>query len=206
MTVGARFARAATKLVLRNPRLWRLLRAPLRAQFDRLAPQWDELRDPRHLAAFERALDEVGEPPRRALDLGTGTGAAAFVIARQFPTTEVIGVDLADAMLAAARRKTPPDLAARVRFERADAAQLPYESESFDLVALANMIPFFDELARVAAPGATAIFSFSSGAETPIYVPPARLRDELARRGFTDFAEFAAAKGTSLLARKPRAA
>ena len=54
------------------------------------------------------------------------------------------------------------------------------------------MIPFFDELARVLAPGGCALFAFSVGAETPIYVPPERLRAELAARGFTDFADFAA--------------
>jgi predicted methyltransferase len=66
------------------------------------------------------------------------------------------------------------------------------------------MIPFFDELARVLLPGGRALFAFSGGAGTPIYVPPERLRNELERRGFTEFAEFDAARGTALLARKAR--
>ena len=105
-------------------------------------------------------------------------------------------------MLAAARSSTPPHLDDRIRFELADAAGLPYDDGAFDLVTLANMIPFFDELARVTAPGGALVFSFSGGAETPIYVPAARLRAELERRGFSDFAEFSAGRGTSLLARK----
>jgi hypothetical protein len=64
------------------------------------------------------------------------------------------------------------------------------------------MIPFFDELARVTAPGGAVVFSFSGGAATPIYVAPARLREELGSRGFTDFADFAAGQGTALVARK----
>jgi hypothetical protein len=64
------------------------------------------------------------------------------------------------------------------------------------------MIPFFDELARVVKPGGQALFAFSMGAGTPIYVPAERLRTELGRRGFTEFAEFAAGNGTALLARK----
>jgi hypothetical protein len=64
------------------------------------------------------------------------------------------------------------------------------------------MIPFFDELARVVAPGGQLLFAFSGGAETPIYVPPERLRNELGRRGFTEFAEFEAGRGNALLARK----
>jgi predicted methyltransferase len=66
------------------------------------------------------------------------------------------------------------------------------------------MIPFFDELTRVLTPGGHALFAFSGGAGTPIYVPFERLREELDRRGFVDFAEFEAGTGTALLARKPQ--
>jgi hypothetical protein len=58
----------------------------------------------------------------------------------------------------------------------------------------------------VLAPGGQALFAFSSGASTPIYVPLETLRAELSRRGFTEFAEFAPGRGNALLARKgPRA-
>jgi len=109
-------------------------------------------------------------------------------------------------MLAEARRKTSPELAERIRFENGDASALPFADGSFELVAHANMIPFFDELARVLAPGGQALFAFSFGRETPIYVTPERLKEELRRRGFTEFAEFAAGQGTALLARKEIAA
>ena len=160
------------------------------------------MRDPAHLQPYEAALVAVDPAPARALDLGTGTGEGAFAIARRFPRAEVVGVDLADAMLAEAARKTPPEVAERVRFENGDASALAFSDASFDLVAHANMIPFFDELARVIAPGGQAVFAFSLGPGTPIYVPPERLRQELVRRGFTEFAEFAAGNGTALLARK----
>ncbi len=109
-------------------------------------------------------------------------------------------------MVEQARRKIPPGLAGRVRFEVADASRLPYEDGAFDLVGLSNMIPFFDELARVTAPGGTVVIAFSSGADTPIYVPSERLRAELSRRGFSEFADFEAGNGTALLARKAKAA
>ena len=199
-TLGRRFARVATNAVVRRPRLWRLFRGPMRRQFDGLAPVWDSMRSAGHLAAFEQALGAVPAPPARVLDLGTGTGLAAFELARCFPEAEVVGVDLAGGMIAEARRKTPPELAGRVRFEQGDASKLPYEDASFDLVSLANMIPFFDELERLVAPGGSAVFSFSSGPTTPIYVPVERLREELGRRGFTDFAEFGADPATAFLA------
>jgi SAM-dependent methyltransferase len=200
--LGQKFARLSTNAVLRSPRLWRFFRPLVRKQFDVIAGDWDTMRDPTHLAPYEAALAAVDPAPARALDLGTGTGQGAFAIARRFPGTEVVGVDLADRMLAEASRKTPPELAERVEFENGDASSLRFPDASFDLVAHANMIPFFDELARVLAPGGQAVFAFSGGPGTPIYVPPERLRQELARRGFTEFAEFAAGKGTALLARK----
>jgi SAM-dependent methyltransferase len=198
-----RFARLTTDIVVRRPRLWFLLRAPTRFQFDRLAPQWDEIRSSETAyAPYEAALEQVDPPPKHALDLGTGTGGAAFAIARRFPKTEVTGVDLAERMIELARGNLPGDLRERVRFEVADAAHLPFAEASFDLVGLSNMIPFFDELERVVAPGGFLIVAFSGGAETPIYVPPERLRRELGRRGFADFADFSTDPGTALLARK----
>jgi SAM-dependent methyltransferase len=201
--LGRRFARVTTNAVVRRPRLWRFFRGPMRLQFDRLAPVWDSMRRPDSLASFERALEEIEEEPRRALDMGTGTGAGAFTIARRFPQVEVVGVDLAPAMLAEARELTPPELSGRVRFEQADASRLPYDDHSFDLLSLANMIPFFDEIDRMLAPGGSVIFSFSGGAETPIWVPTERIRGELSRRGFSEFADFHVGRGTSVLARKP---
>jgi SAM-dependent methyltransferase len=199
--LGRRFARLATNLTVRRPALWPLLRPVMRLQFDWLAPHWDALRAPGYMAAYEAGLAAV-PPPRRVLDVGTGTGLVAFAIAARFPEADIVGVDLSEDMVAEARRKTPPELAGRIRFDQADAARLPFADESFDLVALGNMIPFFDELARVLAPGGTLLVAFSSGPETPIYVPFERLRAELGRRGFAHFAEFAAGSGTALLARK----
>ena len=175
----------------------------MRAQFERLAPVWDSMRRPEAFAALERALDALPAAPKRVLDLGTGTGLAAFVAARRFPEAEVVGVDLAPAMVEQARQRTPPELAERVRFEQADASQLRFEDGAFELVQLANMIPFFDELARVTAPGGHVVFSFSAGPETPIWVPSERLRRELGTHGFTDFADFEAEGATALLARRP---
>jgi ubiquinone/menaquinone biosynthesis C-methylase UbiE len=199
--LGRKYARFATNAVVRNPRLWRLLRPLMRFQFDRMAGRWDTMRSAGAYAPYEAALERI-QAPSRALDLGTGTGEGAFVIARRFPQAEVVGADLAEAMLAQARRKTPDDLRGRVRFDRADASELPYEDAAFDLVALGNMIPFFDELDRVLRPGGFVVHAFSAGPETPIYVPPERLRTELQRLGFADFAEISAGVGTAFLARK----
>jgi SAM-dependent methyltransferase len=201
-SLGRRVARMTTNAVVARPRLWGALRWLTRAQFDRLAPVWDSMRRPDAFSALERALETLPAAPKRVLDLGTGTGLAAFVAARRFPEAEVVGVDLAPGMVEQARQRTPPELAERVRFEQGDAAKLPFEDAAFDLVQLANMIPFFDELARVTAPGGHLVLSFSAGPETPIWVPPERLRRELGAHGFADFADFEADGATALLARR----
>jgi hypothetical protein len=64
------------------------------------------------------------------------------------------------------------------------------------------MIPFFDELTRVTAPGGYLAIAYSMGPNTPIWVPLERVRDELQRRGFLHVADFAAGTGVSLLARR----
>jgi ubiquinone/menaquinone biosynthesis C-methylase UbiE len=196
-----RFARMVTDAVVRRPLLWRLLRRPLRAMFDGLAPTWETRIGPHHLRALELALVDV-PPPRQALDLGTGTGVVALALAERYPEAEVLGIDLSPGMIEEARRKVPPELAGRVSFEVGDAAALSSPDGAFELVVLSNMIPFFDELARVVAPGGTLLFSFSRGAETPIYVASERLREELKRRGFAEFAEFSAEPATALKAKR----
>lgn len=198
MTLGQRFARLTTNAVVRRPWLWPLFRPVLRRQFDRLAPVWDTLLLEDTLAPYDAALERVDGPVERALDVGTGTGAGARVIRERFPAAEVVGADVSAAMLDQARRLAPD-----ISFVKADAAELPFDDESFDLVAHANMIPFLDEVARVVRPGGWTLFAFSSGAQTPIWVEPSLLREELERRGFADFAEITAGRGTAMLARRP---
>jgi ubiquinone/menaquinone biosynthesis C-methylase UbiE len=203
-SLGRRFARLATRAVVARPGLWRLFRAPLRAQFDRLAPVWHERRGPEAMAPLAAALDRLDAPPRSVLDLGTGTGKGAFLVAERFPESKVVGVDLSPRMVEEARGRLSAELAGRVRFEVADAAALPFADGAFDLVVLLNMIPFFDELARVTAQdGTIAVVSFS-GPSTPIYTPWAKLRERLAERGFERFDELRAGTGDAFLARRSK--
>jgi ubiquinone/menaquinone biosynthesis C-methylase UbiE len=196
VTVGQRFARFVTDVVVRAPFLWRLFRGRMARNFDKLAPEWDATRvSPERLVAITAALEAIGEP-KRALDVGTGTGAVARLISRRWPAAEVIGVDVSPGMIAEARRL------GQERYDVGDSSALPYDDASFDLVTLNNMIPFFDELARVTAPGGYLAIAYSMGPSTPIWVPQERVLDELQRRGFLHVADFAAGGGVALLARR----
>jgi ubiquinone/menaquinone biosynthesis C-methylase UbiE len=189
-------ARLVTDAVVRRPLLWRLVRGRLRDMFDRVAPTWDARLRAEHLDALRLALDGL-PAPERVLDVGTGTGVAAIALARWFPDADVTGLDLSPGMVAEAERK-----GGRVRFVVGDASRLPFADSSFDVVVLVNAIPFFDEIARVLVPGGIVAVSFSRGAETPIYVRDDRLRRELGRRGFSDFADFAVPPATAFRARR----
>ncbi|MBD0291294.1 MAG: methyltransferase domain-containing protein [Thermoleophilia bacterium] len=197
---GRRFARVATRASVASPRLWPLLRPLVRRQFDALAPSWDARRSADSMAPLAAALERLEHQPARILDLGTGTGRAARFLAGRYPAAQVIGVDLAPEMVEEANSLLAPELRGRVRYQVADAASLPFPENAFDLVVLANMIPFFDALDRVTSPEGALVVAFSNGAETPIYVPPETLERRLT--GFTRREEVSAGSGTALLARR----
>jgi ubiquinone/menaquinone biosynthesis C-methylase UbiE len=83
-----------------------------------------------------RLRDEVArtllfERGARVLDVATGTGAQARAFAAR--GAEVVGIDISEAMLRVARRKTRLP---NVTFQRADATELPFEDRSFDVACV----------------------------------------------------------------------
>jgi SAM-dependent methyltransferase len=204
MTGGQRLMRVITDVVVRRPQLWRLARRVVVSNFDRLAPDWDSLRvDETRLRPIDAALAAVPAAPARVLDLGTGSGAVARLAAARWPDAEVTGVDVSPQMVDEARRLAGSP---RERYEVADASALPFEAAAFDVVALNNMIPFFDELVRVLAPGGHVAIAYGLGDRTPIYVPLPRVRAELERRGLAVVLEQETGPGLSLLAERPGSA
>jgi ubiquinone/menaquinone biosynthesis C-methylase UbiE len=132
--------------------------------WNRRAPSFDDdfghsIRTPGERAAWDRILALVLEalPGLAALDVGCGTGFLALELAAR--GHQVVGVDFAPAMIEEARRKaTARGLS--VRFEEADAEQLPFAPGSFDLVisrhllwTLPHPLAAIDEWIRVLRPG-----------------------------------------------------
>jgi len=69
----------------------------------------------------------------RVLDLATGTGDLALMIAQLHPDAEVIGSDPSSRMLEVGVEKVARSgVSDRVQLELGDAQTLPYESDSFD--------------------------------------------------------------------------
>ena len=196
--------KAITWLIARFPASWRLLRRPTQRFFDRVAPDWDRrTADPQRMAPLEQAVSAFEQPPERVLDLGTGTGAAALWLAERYPAAAVIGIDVAERLVAGAREKLPPALRDRLRFEVADASAMPFSDGEFDLIVQVSAPAFFAETARVLAPGGHLVVISSLGPATPFHTPVDVLRRGFEQRRLEWVADGAAGPGTFYLFRKP---
>lgn len=125
--------------------------------------RWAPLYPPRpHNAVMEVEAKVVGSlfraiAPRRALDVGTGTGRNLALLA-EAGAESAVGVDLSPAMLSHA--------AASATRVRADARYLPFSCARFDLVVSSLMCgdvpepaPWLSEAARVLVRGGHLIYS-----------------------------------------------
>jgi ubiquinone/menaquinone biosynthesis C-methylase UbiE len=196
---------AVSLAIARLPGSWPLLRRATRRFWDRSAAHWDERIKPEraeHLAPLAGACDRLDAEPRAILELGTGTGAGALMLAERFAHAEITAVDISEAMVAAASAKLPPGLGNRVRFSVADASSLPFEDGRFDLVVQLNMPTYFDETARVLAPGGHVIVASSLGAATPYYTPESLLRRRFSTRGLDAIAAGHTGVGTYFLGQR----
>jgi SAM-dependent methyltransferase len=106
-------------------------------------------------------------------------------------------------MVRIAQSKVGLDPEGRIAFKVADAADLPYEADSFDLVAQLNMPPFFGEIARVLRPGGYVIVAASIGERTPFYTPDSVLERGFAKHRLEKMATGRSGEGTYFVARRP---
>jgi demethylmenaquinone methyltransferase / 2-methoxy-6-polyprenyl-1,4-benzoquinol methylase len=137
----------------------------IRGMFDRIAGVYDVMNTAMtaglHHRWRERAADRAElEPGESALDVCCGTGDLAFELARRAgPHGRVIGSDFSERMLDLARAKQADRGVEGLRFEWADALDLPYDDEAFDAVTvgfgvrnLADLERGIAEMTRVLRP------------------------------------------------------
>lgn len=85
----------------------------------------------------------------RVLDLGSGTGYPALLAAHIVGINgNVVGVDLAEQMLAAARRKATSLDLSNITFRTGDVTTLPFEPASFDAITTRFCLMFLPEIPK----------------------------------------------------------
>lgn len=115
--------------------------------------KWDRFFD-EQLACLNHRLvaDARLRSGMKALDLGSGTGYPAILSAQTVgPTGHVTGMDLAEQMLAAARRKATALGLANMTFQTGDVTSLPFEAHAFDAVTSRFCLMFLPEIPKAAA-------------------------------------------------------
>ncbi|MCA9395343.1 MAG: ubiquinone/menaquinone biosynthesis methyltransferase [Candidatus Omnitrophica bacterium] len=136
--------------------------------FNGLAPKYDALNEVLTFGQQKRyktrAVRRSGiTPGDLVLDICTGTGDMAFLIADEFERSTVIGIDVAESMLHIARRRAAgrPD----VEFRVGDAMALPFTDGMFDAAVMSyglrnldDLQKGIDEVRRVVRPGGKITF------------------------------------------------
>lgn len=132
--------------------------------FDSIAPAYDLMNRAMTLGIDRRwrakAVGMLGSPGR-ILDVATGTGDLALLLARRMPGAKVVGVDLSEGMIAVGRKKVEEaGLADRITLQAADCLALPFADGEFDCVTVAYGVRNFADIAaglremrRVLRPG-----------------------------------------------------
>jgi ubiquinone/menaquinone biosynthesis C-methylase UbiE len=134
-------------------------------------------------ALVEDLLEEI-TGVRRGLDVGCGPGQFTILVAERVPGAELWGIDLAPTMIELARRHAAASsAAARLHFEVADVAHLPFPDGQFDAVLSSGSIKHWpDQLAalreihRVLAPGGRAFIGEMNRLASPQAIAAQRTR------------------------------
>lgn len=159
--------------------------------------------DEREIARLEKQADFTAsftfgtlelKPGHRVLDLATGVGAMAARLRRSFPGVHLVGVDLSQAQLTAARRNHP-----ELPVLRGDGTRLPFADATFDRVHcswLLEHVPspsaVLEDVRRVLRPGGFCQFievdnaTFGTTPASPAVTEVMRRLNEAQARGGGD--------------------
>jgi ubiquinone/menaquinone biosynthesis C-methylase UbiE len=120
-----------------------------------------------HIHSLLRELFSDGKDKKRLLDVATGTGRAGLILAQE--GWLVVGIDLVPAMLDEARKKAKKLNLSNISFIGANARELPFENDYFDIVICLRFFhfipynlrrPIIEEMLRVLKPEGILLLEF----------------------------------------------
>lgn len=120
--------------------------------FDRIAPTYDKLNHLMSLGIDRRwrraAVDALGQyKPKQILDIATGTGDFALLLAKRLKPQHITGADISEGMMAVGREKVEKEgLQDTISFEHEDCMQLSFPDGTFDAVTSAYGVRNFQDL------------------------------------------------------------
>ena len=129
----------------------------VRQMFNRIAPTYDKLNHTLSLGIDRRwrrkAVDALGKhfPPQGGqgviLDIATGTGDFAMLLAKRLKPQHIIGADISEGMMAVGREKVEKaGLQDIISFQKEDCMKLSFPDETFDAVTSAYGVRNFEDL------------------------------------------------------------
>ena len=156
------------------------------ALYTQVASDYAELGPPLFAHAGRRLVEIAGVAPAdRVLDVATGRGAVLFPAAERIgPTGQVIGIDLAEGMVAQTVGAIEKCGLSNPAVRQMDAEALGFAPASFDRVLCSFAVFFFPDLSRalsemlrVLRPGGRIGFAFSRDTDPRWHWYEARLRE-----------------------------
>lgn len=123
------------------------------SMFDNIAPQYDFMN-----RLFSLRIDVLWrkeivkwiaeDTPKSILDVATGTGDLAIALQNGIKI-DIVGVDISQQMLNVAIKKVEKlNLWEKITFHKADAENLPFESNKFDAISVAFGVRNFENLKK----------------------------------------------------------
>ena len=124
----------------------------VRRMFDKIAPTYDKLNHTLSLGIDRRwrrkAVDALGKhQPQDILDIATGTGDFAMLMARRIQPRHITGADISEGMMDVGRKKVKEaGLQDTISFQREDCLSLTFPDGTFDAVTSAYGVRNFQDL------------------------------------------------------------
>ncbi len=154
------------RLILKHPKIMKskLFVKAMTVFPDKISSRYDQKiakMDIDYQAPLKEGLKFVHQAPEKALDIATGTGVAALLVAKHFENTRIEALDLSPEMIKIAKRKAKEAGHRNITFKIGNAMKLDYPGNEFDLIVTSNAPVYLGEAVRVLKPGGEILVAYS---------------------------------------------